>query len=180
MENTVWFKRLGATFLLVISVSVWAEDWGRLVIQCGDAGKLRGTQFCTYLNELTGCAKNGTTMLDGYQCTKKLADLGNPLAANQLGLWYLQGRVAPQNLSEARKYLYFAAVNRLPSAMRRMMQLENMQGNLVRAYAWALIGAAFEDKTSIFYRDEIRAVLTDSKRQKAETIASKIFELIAR
>lgn len=180
MRKISWLMGLNVVILVVTSVPVGGDDWGRLAIQCGSAGNKRESQVCIYFNEIMGCAKEGVSKIDLYQCAKSLAEKGNPFATDQLGIWYMQGRVVPQNYAEARNHLLVAAMSRLPSAMRHMMQLESLQDNLVEAYAWALVGAAFEDDKCILARNEIKVILTANEQQDGEKLASALFKILAR
>src|SRR6185312_15141770 len=116
-------------------------DFGRFLcndycnsIRCRD-GKImrRTTQIVCLIAAafLGGCAGRGVLPTDPATL-QKLAEGGNPLAANNLGVLYANGKQVPQDFAQAKKWYMFASEHGDPAgAFNLGFAYEHGQGTAV-------------------------------------------------
>ena len=111
--------------------------------------------------------------------TKLLAEQGNAIAQNNLGIMYRRGRGVAENYAEAVRWYRLAAEQGNATAQVSLGYMyangDGVPQNDVRAYMWYSVTAA-QDSHARDNRNSIADLLTPEQLAQGQDMATKCFE----
>jgi hypothetical protein len=133
---------------------------------------------------LSGCAEEAEQDIRSNRSElekiTRLAEVGDPLAQNNLGLSYYRGENVPQDFNKALEWYGKATAQGHASAQYNLGVMykdgRGAEKNLIEAYAWYNLAFAFGDKDAQSERDGLG--LKDGEISQARVLSSKIYKRI--
>ena len=133
---------------------------------------------------LSGCLEETDQDLRSNQSElekiTRLAEVGDPLAQNNLGLSYYRGENVPQDFNQALEWYGKAAVQEFADAQYNLGVMckdgRGVEKNLIEAYAWHNLAFTFGDKDAQAEIDGLG--LKHGEISEARVLSSEISKMI--
>ena len=113
---------------------------------------------------------------------RKSAIQGDEVGQYVLGIMYSKGDGVPKNYEEAAKWLRMAAMQGVSQAQAHLGAMyvggNGVPKNYILAYAWFTIAASNGNKNALEFENLLLRVMTPSQVEKAQAIASGLFNRI--